>query len=80
MEKSHRLKYQTMIDHLASIRQLKGITQSNLSDCLGKPQSYVSKYENLERRLDLLEVIEICECLDYDITELISLLKPGAKL
>lgn len=75
MDKAHKLKYQKMIEHLASIRQLKGITQSKLSECLGKPQSYVSKYENLERRLDLLEVMAICECLDYEINELISTLQ-----
>lgn len=41
-----------------------GLTQIELSRVLGKPQSYVSKYEIGERNLDYIEVIEICKALD----------------
>lgn len=40
-----------------------GMTQAELSRALGKPQSYVSKYETGERRLDYVEVNEICKAL-----------------
>ncbi len=40
-----------------------GLTQIELSKALGKPQSYVSKYENGERKLDYVEVREICQAL-----------------
>ena len=33
-----------------------------LAEKLAKPQSYVSKYENGERRLDYLEVRDVCAC------------------
>ncbi|MEH6471014.1 MAG: helix-turn-helix transcriptional regulator [Halopseudomonas sp.] len=36
------------------------LTQVQLAKSLNKPQSYVSKYESGERRLDLLEVMAIC--------------------
>lgn len=40
-----------------------GMTQVELSVALGKPQSYVSKYENGERKLDYVEIVEICKAL-----------------
>ncbi len=48
---------------LKSFRVESGVTQQELSALLGKPQSYVSKYESGERRLDFVEVVEICDAL-----------------
>jgi transcriptional regulator with XRE-family HTH domain len=41
--------------------------QVELSELLGKPQSYVSKYETGERKLDFVEVANICSVLDYSL-------------
>ena len=46
---------------LKSIRLEAGLTQSELSKMLNKPQSYVSKYETGERKLQPLEVVAICK-------------------
>ncbi len=40
-----------------------GLTQTELSKALEKPQSYISKYENGERKLDYVEIREICQAL-----------------
>jgi transcriptional regulator with XRE-family HTH domain len=40
-----------------------GLTQVELSQAIGRPQSYVSKYETGERKLDYVEITEICEAL-----------------
>jgi len=45
---------------LRQVRQEAGLTQAKLAGLLGKPQSFVSKYESGERRLDVLELREIC--------------------
>jgi len=45
---------------LRQVRQDAGLTQAKLAGLLGKPQSFVSKYESGERRLDVLELREIC--------------------
>ena len=68
-----------LLEWLASKRMLEGITQQQLSDVLDKPQSFVSKYENGERRLDLVEAIDICNALNADPHELIDALKKGRK-
>jgi len=45
---------------LKQIRLDAQLTQAELAAKLQKPQSYVSKYESGERRLDLIEVRDIC--------------------
>ena len=51
---------------LKELRCKKGMTQESLADLLGTPQSYVSKYELGERRIDLVETFEICRALNVD--------------
>jgi transcriptional regulator with XRE-family HTH domain len=46
---------------LKEMRQKQGITQVELSEKLGVPQSFVSKYESGERQLDVLELRQICQ-------------------
>ncbi|WP_039918747.1 helix-turn-helix domain-containing protein [Cellvibrio mixtus] len=48
---------------LKTLRSEAGLTQTEMANLLGKPQSYVSKYESGERRLDFVEVMEVCEGL-----------------
>jgi len=45
---------------LRSLRKESGLTQVELAQKLECPQSYVSKYESGERRLDILELQDIC--------------------
>ena len=45
---------------LRQTRTDAGLTQAEVAERLGVPQSYVSKYESGERRLDILEVQDIC--------------------
>lgn len=42
------------------------MTQQQLADELGRPQSFVSKVENGDRRLDVIEFLEICRLLGAD--------------
>lgn len=51
---------------LARIRTRTGVTQQELAKRLGKPQSFVSAYENGQRRIDLLEFIRIADALKVD--------------
>ncbi len=52
-------EYHTFLTHLIQARKQQHITQLQLAKTLYKPQSYVSKYENAERRLDIIETFEI---------------------
>ena len=59
-------------DLLKTLRVETGITQMEMAERLGKPQSYVSKYESGERKLDFVDVIEICEALGISPANFIS--------
>ena len=48
------------------------MTQAQLAERLERPQSFVSKYERGERRLDFVEVFEIAEALRVDVCDLVT--------
>lgn len=58
---------------LVNVRMTAQFTQSHLSQKLGRPQSYVSKYEAGERRLTLVEVREIVICCGLSLPEFIEM-------
>ena len=60
---------------MIAARQEAGLTQQQLADTLGKPQSYVSKYERGERRLDVIEFLEISSALKMDASSVVDALK-----
>ncbi|MEA3473264.1 MAG: helix-turn-helix transcriptional regulator [Pseudomonadota bacterium] len=62
----HDADYALFVSQLTAIRKQKGITQSDLADRLQRPQSYVSKFERLERRLDVAEWREVVRALGED--------------
>lgn len=51
---------------LVDSRLRRGLSQASLATRLGKPQSFVSKYETGERRLDVVEFATICRALEED--------------
>lgn len=56
---------------LKRIRQDKGIRQVELAERLGVPQSFVSKYESGDRRLDVLELRQVCDAIGISLGEFI---------
>lgn len=74
MKTTYTQEYQTMLNWLINQRHISGISQQSLSGKLGKPQSFVSKFENGERRIDFIEFISICRVIGCDPTELINAL------
>ena len=67
MQKStHTRQYRDFLDGLIQARKDAGLTQQQVADKLGRPQSFVAKYENGERRLDVVEFLEIAKLLDAD--------------
>lgn len=56
-------------------RQKAELTQAEVAKRLGKPQSYVSKYEGGERRLDVVEFMNVASALGVDAAALIRALK-----
>ena len=64
--------YAQLRDSLIAARRSKGLTQIELAKILGRPQSFVSKFEKGERRLDLVEVVEIATALGVEPGDLVA--------
>ena len=72
-------QYARFCELLADHRQQRDLTQKGLAERLGKPQSFVSKYERGERRLDLIEFLQITDALGADPCVIIrQLVDPNA--
>ena len=67
--------YRRLCDWLVAGRHAQRLTQVQLAERLGRPQSFVSKYERGERRLDFVEVFEIAEALQVDVCDLVTELR-----
>lgn len=63
---------------LSLVRQMRldaGLRQEDLAERLGEPQSFVSRYESGERRLDVLELWHICRILEVPLAEFVRRLE-----
>lgn len=49
---------------MRAAREARGVTQQELARRLGKPQSYVSKAEMGERRLDVVEYLHFMRAIE----------------
>lgn len=63
--------YIHMITVLRAIRINKGITQTEMAKMLNVTQSFVSKVENRERRLDVVELLSWVDALDVPISDVL---------
>ena len=59
-------------EELRAARVRAGLRQTEISERLGKPQSYISKVETGERRVEFTEVLALCQILGVDPHELID--------
>ena len=70
--------YRVLLGSLTAARKAAGMTQQQLADRLDKPQSFVSKYERGERRLDVVEFLAIARCTRADPCRIIREVKKAA--
>jgi len=70
-------KYNRFRELLIEARHNQSLTQAQVAKKLKKPQSYVSKYELGERRLDVVEFLEIARVLEINVCEFLRILEKG---
>ncbi len=76
MDKSiYSKKYQTVISLLKQARLDAGITQQDLAIKLKVTQTFVSKCERLERRLDIIEMGNFCNAIGIKLSDFILVLE-----
>jgi transcriptional regulator with XRE-family HTH domain len=70
----HTARYQKLLDYLVAARKSRGLSQQAVADRLQRPQSFVSKYESGERRIDVVELLTLAEVVGFDVIEVIDTL------
>jgi transcriptional regulator with XRE-family HTH domain len=77
MEKSgprltaNRKQQKALLSLLRELRVQAGIRQIDIARALGKPQAFVSYYESGARRLDLLELRQVCNILGVTLPDFV---------
>ncbi len=57
---------------LRQVRLDANLTQLQLAEKIGQSQSYVSKYESGEQRLDLIELEAVCKAIGILLTDFVE--------
>lgn len=64
-------KRHCFLELIRELREQAGLRQADVASRLGRPQSFVSKYESGERRLDLLELEQVCIACDAKLVDFV---------
>jgi transcriptional regulator with XRE-family HTH domain len=75
----HTPRYRVLLTTLVDARKAKRFSQTELAEKLGRVQTFVSKYERGERRLDVVEFVEVANALELDAIKVIRKLMAVAQ-
>ncbi|MDD3002052.1 MAG: helix-turn-helix transcriptional regulator [Candidatus Riflebacteria bacterium] len=72
-------KYNRFRELIVEARKEAGLSQGEVAKKLNRPQSFVSKYERGERRIDIVEFLEVAKAIGVNPLQIIKALKQGTK-
>lgn len=80
MEKTiHSKEYARVLELLKATRDKRNLTQTEVAERLGETQSFVSKVERGERRLDVVELRSFCNALGVPFVSFMSKVESALK-
>jgi transcriptional regulator with XRE-family HTH domain len=71
----HSLRHSRFRALLRNIREEARLSQAELAAKLGRPQTFVSKAELSERRIDFLETLDFCAACNVPVNQLMTRLR-----
>jgi transcriptional regulator with XRE-family HTH domain len=71
---SENARREKLRKELRDARKRASLNQVEVAAMLGKPQSYIAKVENGERRIDFIETIQLCKVVGLDTLLLVVML------
>jgi ribosome-binding protein aMBF1 (putative translation factor) len=75
MKSESRQAYKKFQQLLVEARKKSGLSQQEVADKLGRPQTYISKCERGTRRMDVVEFMEVAAVVGFDPVAFIRKLK-----
>ena len=73
-------RHRALIDLLIAKREKAGLTQHELAAQIGQYQSFVARMESGQRRIDVVELIELSEILDFDAAHVVREIARTSKI
>lgn len=67
-------RHKLLVDFIVSKREAAGMSQAQLAEKLGEYQSFVARLESGQRRIDVIEFLELASVLGFDPTKAIRLI------
>lgn len=67
-------RHKLLVDLIVAKREAAGLTQTQLAEKLGEYQSFVARLESGQRRIDVIEFLELASKLGFDPTKAIRLI------
>jgi transcriptional regulator with XRE-family HTH domain len=68
----HSPEYEFLREQLTRGREKASLSQNEVAELLARTQSFVSKYEKGERRLDVVDFVRVCKVLKIDASKLLD--------
>lgn len=72
-------RYNRFRELIVEARKKAGLSQWEVAVKLNRPQSFVSKYERGERRIDIVEFLEVAKAIGVNPLQIIKALKQVAE-
>ncbi len=63
----NKISYKAIAEKLRLAREETGLKQEEVAKILGRYQSYLSKIENAERKVGIIELVEFAELYEKDL-------------
>ncbi len=67
-------RHKALVRFLIEQRKAAGLTQAAVAEGLGRYQSHIANIENGQRRVDVVELLDLAEVIGFDTVQLIGLL------
>lgn len=65
-------RYTVLTNLIKGVRVENNLTQVELAEKIKKAQSYISKYESGQRKLDIFEIKDICNSLNINLVDFVQ--------
>jgi transcriptional regulator with XRE-family HTH domain len=72
-------QHKALIAMLIAKREAAGLTQAQLAEALGEYQSFVARLESGQRRVDVIELIELARILGFDAAQAVKVVEKVAE-